>query len=405
MIRRTLHMDDGTTLTDRDLPVQGVGRTVRELAASPDPYYLPRPRPAMDANPLMVLRKAIYLLGEDHGDGTWATRTAPWPHIPILLEREKSFTGQDPTEREGVRRAVGGRPEALEDMTAYLVAQATLLQNWLGDKNFELLWRDQDSLEEVRSTYRQVNAALVDHVEVAFAWTNHLKEPEKQLEEDTDAARRHADVVELAMIFRDPVWIRNLKGFAQRQEDQPALGELPDLVLGNLPDLVVGESTVKADSTTSARPETKVTGQASSTSDQEHLPFGLPGRTDRAALQKLVHRMIALALAFLDTRPTASMILFSYRKGDDPIPNRSQIEGLAEAGSGRAVDAIPATSPLREAKMAERILAKGAPVLVQVGNRHVEPLVKRLTAAGRDVVAVPKGTDFNALVTMTNRLG
>ena len=95
--------------------------------------------------------------------------------------------------------------------------------------------------------------------------------------------------------------------------------------------------------------------------------------------------------------------MITWRKGDDPIPNRSKIEALSTPGSDQPLPVVPVTGQLRESKMAERILAKPSPLLVQVGNKHVDPLVKRLGTAGRDVVAVHKGTDFDALLRVTNR--
>jgi hypothetical protein len=53
--------------------------------------------------------------------------------------------------------------------------------------------------------------------------------------------------------------------------------------------------------------------------------------------------------------------------------------------------------------MAERILAKPAPLLVKVGNRHLDPLVNRLRKAGRDAIPVPKGVDFDKVLSFTNR--
>lgn len=437
-IRRKLHHRDGSVIDGTNLPTDvAVGRTVRQLAASPDSFYLPHPAPALDVNPLILLQRNVYLLGEDHGDGTWETRTAPWPHINKLKEAEKGFTGQDPTEKAGIERAFGPNPraEALEDMTAYLVAQATLLQNMLGDKNVDVTWWVAESLEQLRGTFRQVHTGLTDHVDVCRGWLDHMMN--HGIAAEGDVERRYDEIMALVELSGNKTWLKVMQTFAFQKDVLAKVAELPDLPDLDLSALVGAKIETKPVETTSSEikpteteikpieikpieikpiattPKSgdtgrvrtnKVAAQTTLASDPENLPFGMPGPKVRAEIQVFLQKVVAAALAILDTRPTASLFGTSlWRKGDDPIPNRSLIEALSTPGSDRQLDVIPVTSPLRESKMAERILAKPAPLLVKVGNRHLDPLVNRLRKAGRDAIPVPKGVDFDKVLSFTNR--
>jgi hypothetical protein len=344
VVQRVLRSQAATynTVADLNLPPADVASAVVvRLLAAPETHYLPQPLPDFQAATIRTLERKKYLLGEHHGDGTWATRTALWPYVETMRESVKGLDGQGADENaviaaSGVVPVGQGLP--LEDYHAYAMTQLTVVRQMLkGYSNIKLLAVDPmvrgelTEITRILTQYGDVGTRLMARIGVQAPGTR----PHYLMEVGLGSAGL-------------PGW-RVLQGVTS---GAIAWNAMSDEEVRDLKDLV------------------------------------------QAGVTNLIE--------LIDTRPKSGGLwgALGYREGADPVPNRATITGLAAGGGGAwatgMASAVTQGNIVREAAMIRRITAAPAPLVVQVGDAHVPTLA---TAIGADGVAIRQGADFVAPTT------
>jgi len=108
-------------------------------------------------------------------------------------------------------------------------------------------------------------------------------------------------------------------------------------------------------------------------------------------------------MELVDTRPMGGGVLgfFKSKQGPDPIANRASLTKLGKASPG-AYDvagfrtSIEEGNKLREVEMVRKIKGESGPLLVQLGDHHVDSVA---AGVGPEAVPVERGADFDAAVT------
>jgi hypothetical protein len=317
--------------------------TTRLQAASAR-YYLPdAAAPDYAAASLRVLEQKKYLLGEHHGDGTWAARSGPWGYVEKMREGVRWFTPEEPAERTAVDTAAPNaavaldQGRALEDIHAVALTKAAIIQQLLGDYA-TLSAADSTLFNETLTDFR---VYALQYFQIADLWSSGPGLP-------TEGRGHHFG--RAGGLVRKPAW---------RALDWPNIR---------------------------AHPATK------------HV-------TDRQAadLRPAISEFFLDIMALADTRVLGGG-LFGFgrtRQGPDPITNRAALTALGTSTGPTSfatgfADSLREGNVLREAKMVRNVAAGPAPLLVQLGDAHVDPVGARLPA---DVVRVKRGTDFVPLTT------
>ena len=111
--------------------------------------------PNYQAATFRVLKEKKYLLGEDHGDGTWAARTQSWSYIPKMREGIKLPTGQSAEENAAIQtmnpnQAQGNQAQELplEDRHAYALTKILMTKQLLAQYDNVLLAKRENMVED-----------------------------------------------------------------------------------------------------------------------------------------------------------------------------------------------------------------------------------------------------------------
>ena len=296
--------------------------------------YILRDDSSVTSNVIHVLpADQKYLLGEQHGDGTWAARTALWSSMDTMHESGKAVPEAVPPGQ--------GRGQALESLHAYAmqaaIAGQTMLHPinkvWTAVQANRVAQLIQASLIGLPGLLDQGRKWIVELLKVgdmynAFAVANAARNGEaavalvRTISADLEASWRA-----ILVGMRDA--IDDLKGRGNQALEPAAQGQY-DIIHNGRPTL-----------------ETLVT---------RLLPLmAVPAAANVVRIGELSQRA-----------PAA-----------DPIPP----------------DYLTAVNPHREAAMIANITAARAPLLVQIGNEHVD----RVRAAVPGAVAVKRGVDFAAM--------
>ena len=315
---------------------------VARLLGLPEEYVLPDGAPDFQAPTVNVLERKKYILGEKHGDGTFDTRTAPWPHVQKMKEGIKGMKPEGPEERNAIQAAgtdVRGTDKGqglpLEDTHAYTMTRMLLQQQMLN--RFDGLMTVQDGRDMVQDGLAEVSVMIGNYADVGLKWC---------------------------------------QGLGERPED----GTRGAHFLGVGFDHMV-------------KPIFKVMAEVA----QKKRAVTALKKPEVAEIQGIMQEAVGHLLALIDTRPMGGgfMGMFQTKQGQDPIPNRDQIDRLATpGGQGEMPEAIEAGHPVREAAMIQNIKAAPAPLFVQIGDNHVD----RVTAGvGPEAVPVKVGADFDRI--------
>lgn len=351
-VQRKFRGQDGNATLDKasDLGLiagQSPSKIVVDLLLRPKTYFLRNDATTNFESPTI---RAIdgdkkYLLGEDHGDGTWGTRTSPWQHVPKMREGIKGFKGQDVNERTAVSTAnvvPTGQGLPLEDMHAYALTKMIMTQQLLGGFDDLMLIADGEDL--VKGHLDEVYAVLRQYATIGSEWFSMLRNvvpPPGSWEHDFMS-------VGLIRVHSDPSWT----------------------LLSNVQS---GKKPVRA----------------------------LDAR-DRKQISVMLAENSKFLINLIDTRPMgrSGFSLFKSKQGTDPIANRTPLEALGQ-GPGKEwakgmKAALAEGNSLREAAMANNIKAAAAPLLVQVGDAHVDSLKAKL---GTEGIAVKIVDSFDTVTT------
>ncbi|HEX8304250.1 MAG TPA: DUF4157 domain-containing protein [Jatrophihabitans sp.] len=326
---------------------QPIGEAVRARINSADRYYLPdTPEPDLADDPIHFLEERVYLLGEQHGDGTWEARTGRWSYIRKAREGVKSFEGQDATEKAAI--PAPGAEVALEDMHAYILTRIIAAQRLMG--YFDTVKLVPAAVDVLREQLEEFIRGLMQYRAVSAEWQ---KNPPSGA--DLKASTRYQLFGELAYV------VPASDAFA------------PLLALAK---------------------------------DAARLPDAKQVKAGRKLLKESALRMLDL----IDDRALAKKLLAvlgNERVGADPIADRDKIVKLA-SDTARTddvtgpVEALDAVNPLREQAMVNRIAAAGAPLFVQIGQAHVVRVGTELRKRGIKVLGVDSSDDFLALLSRSN---
>jgi hypothetical protein len=322
-------------------------KVVADLLAAAATFYLPDGAVDYEATEIHVLEHKKYLLGETHGDGTFATRTAKWPNVQTMKEGIKGMQPECAEEGNAVnavKQDVPGLDQGpglpLEDSHAYTLTQMLVQQQTMN--NFDNLMADTSGQGLVQDGLQEVAVMIDKYADVGKEWC-------QQLGRRPDDGTRGAHFLGVGLDHMLSDTFRNV---------------IVPVV-------------------------------------QKTIPTSLITKSQRAQIQAMLRDAINHLLALIDTRPVGGGLMGSFqsKQGPDPIPNRSDITALAKPGSGLNLPketkaAVEAGQPVREAAMIKNIKAAPAPLFVEIGDNHVD----RVTAGvGADAVAVKKGVDFDAM--------
>lgn len=316
---------------------------VNQLLASPATFY-PEVAADFEAPQIHVLEHKKYILGENHGDGTFAARTARWPGVQTMKEGIKGMSADSAPEGKALDAA--GQDQAgkdqgkglpLEDSHAYTMTRMLFQQQMMNKFDDLMLIGSGESL--VQDGLAEVAVMIGQYADVGLAWC-------KQLGERPADGTRGAHFMGV--------------GF------DPMTSELFKKVIAPV-----------AQKKKATRSLTKA---------------------ERAQIQTMLQDSIGHLLALIDTRPMGGgfMGMFQSKQGADPISNRADINHLATPGNTapHMADAIAAGHPVREAAMISNIKAAPAPLFVQIGDNHVDRVA---AGVGAEAVKVKVGVDFDAL--------
>ena len=326
---------------------QPIGEAARARIMSAGRYYLPdTPEPDLAEDPLHFVEERVYLLGEQHGDGTWEARTGPWSYIRKAREGLKSFEGQDATEQAAIPAA--GVEVALEDMHAYILTRIIAAQRLMG--YFDTVKLVPAAVDVLAEQLEEFIRGLMQYRTVSAEWQ---KNPPPDA--DLKARTRYQLFGELGYVV------------PTRDAFQPLL----DLA-----------------------------------KDHTKLLTAQQVKAGRKLLKESALRMLDL----IDDRALAKKfiaVLGNDRIGADPIADRDKIVKLASDTAktddvSGPVEALDAVNPLREQTMVSRIAAAGAPLFVQVGQAHVGRVAAELRKRGVKVLALDSSDDFMALLRRSN---
>lgn len=332
---------------DADLPIgeeKKPSKLIKKLIADSETYYLPK-TPATNyetAASVKALKKKKYILGESHGSGMWEARTAGWDQIPKMLEGIKGFKAEDDKHGEVLNEnnlSVKGKAQAegipLEDSHHYTLGGILLAQQLLN--SYETY--KSDAMLKERIT--EVTNMLLQYVVVGHEWAGKM-----------DAAP--------AADSRQGRFLQ----IGQKTLASPAFALMKNI-----------------------RKDTK--------------DVSLLTKQEIATIQTHLTEVAALLLELIDTRPMGGGFLGmgKSRQGADPIKNRDEVTKLSKAGAGsgeQVISAIRQGSLVRELAMIENIKSGTKPLMVQIGDEHVDRVA---SAVGADAVAVPKTADFDGMIT------
>ena len=165
-IQRKLHHGSRTYENPASLP-SGVTPSplVLNLIKDKRSFYLPDNAAAnFTATRLTALQEKIYLLGEQHGDGSWTARTSKWNSIAKIREDIKGATPQSREEEAALRKAevtiAGEKIEEgfpLEDFHSVALGRILVIQQQLnGLKKMEGANRDR-TIEFLNNQFWQLD--------------------------------------------------------------------------------------------------------------------------------------------------------------------------------------------------------------------------------------------------------
>ena len=381
------------------------------------------------------------MLGEDHGDGSWEGRRRGWQHIRVVREGLRGFgPGEDDTEKQAIAANPGQESgEELEHSSAYLMAQALMLQAQLREPDFDLMARTE-AYGQLKQCFRQINLAVAQHRLHLSAWLNvgGQLDPKKI---SASARKKVAAFIEIVnSMEKAELWtqfavpIINSPYAPPPEEELPEVVDLDELLSGKVPAAATTHhppplsegATLPA---TAVAKEGAVVGPPSNAPGAAIEPISLPkpnntavaaavaegppllpNARERAGLIKLMQQVVEQCKIILDQMRDEGLLsaAASGIKGwfsgqnTDSIPGRAAIDkaqsGSGPSGAGGTVAALTATNPLREKIMAERIAAKEPPLLVQLGENHVKGVAAALRARNLTPVEVHTSADFNDIL-------
>ncbi|MDB5712068.1 MAG: hypothetical protein JWL96_4138 [Sphingomonas bacterium] len=303
---------------------------------TPDDFVL-RDDSSVTASPIHVLpANSKYLLGEVHNDGTWAARTANWSSIPKLHESRKAIPGAD----------AGDTPGALESMHAYAMQAALAAQTLLHP--LHRAWSvAQANRLAVAVPPLPPNFALM--LAQGTRWTGELLTAGNQY-----------------------------RAFAQKyvaRNGEPAIAAVRAFS-------ATFEATYRTPIVEMSTDIATLTGLGNQALAAAAQPQQDRIYANRAFLENIVTDLLALQAAV----PAAN------------VPRIQQISQRGAANDPIAADYLAAGTPHREAAMINNVNAAAAPVMVQLGNAHVDPV-----AAGvADSVKIKVGIDLDAQTRKSN---
>jgi hypothetical protein len=322
---------------------------VARLMSDPATFYLPDNPPAdLSSLAVLALEQKKYLLGETHGDGSWAKRTDRWSYIPKMRESVRWFRPEPGAEQRSVDKAAQsaainlstGLP--LEDINSVFLTKIMSVQQILGV--FDSLTHAQDAMNILNEDLMEVFTYLAQYFQVAEIWRRDEYPQGKKPPEGSRA------------------WNFMALGFG-------------------LTDYKAELAPVRA----------LWKGTSSSLTKQEAM-----------ALRPMLQAFSELLIELIDTRPQSNrlMRLWSPRSGADPLSNRARLVALSDATKPGSMvpgvdESIQEGNVLREPQMVANIRAASAPLLVQLGENHLQNVS---AALGNDAVPVSKAQDFEAMV-------
>jgi Domain of unknown function (DUF4157) len=322
---------------------------VAQLMSDPATFYLPDNPPAdLSSLTVLALEQKKYLLGEKHGDGSWQKRTDRWSYISKMREGVRWFRPEPGEERRSIDKAAanpvidfaGFLP--LEDINLGFLTEIMSTQQLLGD--FDSLVPDQSAMNVLNEQLAEIYTYLRQYRQITGIWLTD-EYPSNAL---PPKGSRAWNFMEVGFV------IENYKA-----ELAPVLA-------------------LKAGSVTSLT------------------------KSQAMALRPMLELLAGLLIELIDPRPrnTGLSRLWSSRRGPDPISNRAKLTALSAANSQGdfapgVKESIKEGNVLREPRMIENIKAASAPLLVKLGDNHVQSVS---AALGSSAVPVREGQDFEAMV-------
>ena len=280
-----------------------------------------------------------YLLGERHGSGKWEEQTDIWD-VPKMREKGKAI----PHEREDrlglfdSRRDPMNQP--LESSHAYLIGASLAAQSYLND-----LCSDRTDLNLDIDVARSSVLGLIDE---AKGWTNEIIHQAKVYREFVAKGdRRRPIFVALKAIGIVFPGLRRLYRFSRKYQtvykpEAVALNRLLDDMKFAVVSAIFEQ--------------------------------GNPAADQWAELARLRIARIDQARAFI---PLLVAELIEVAKIDDPAEIAAINAAAArDTDAFQAAETINASNPVRERFMIDNVRAAARPLLVQVGEEHVDRLAQ-----------------------------
>jgi hypothetical protein len=277
-----------------------------------------------------------YLLGEAHGDAAgskWRRATIYWSKVGRMFEWNKAMPLSE--RREVGMPAADSRDQPLESSHAYTLAETLWAHDHLNVLDAPWVkahWNEPPRRNDVRPLLSKARETLR---EITYA-----DEEYAAFRTAYEATARHSarsqKVYAFATDFKD-VYL-------------PAVAKLMDLITAAIQAVI-------------------------------------NPRTTQAIFEKTLDD-IAANRAFLRDLATA---LIALATAGHPREARRLKKLLAPTDTTRAGEILDAVNPARERAMADNIAAAEAPLLVKLGDYHVDSLARKL---GRSVVAIHKDEDL-----------
>lgn len=366
---------------------QAASATVRGLIDADQEYVLRDDEALTDETVHVLERERKYLLGERHDQSDWAARSAHWD-VDTMVEGGKDFpekpvaVGHDaPTQQN----------QSLESIHAYLLAVLLEWQSWLNmwleTWQRQLVPAEHDDEDDHLLEQELLALGIDDQAQQEPGQDGNVGGPDEDSGEDIgDLGLPEglddllpADDIADALVFSEAAFASLNKEFEQidivieryflfkeQGNSFPNIDQFHEQLEALCTPVMETMEGIKA--MMALPPETP-----------RAVALPMLENINRAPVQALV---IAVQTLIGETPPSANTDRIGAVAGGAPFVN-----------VGETTESLTLTNPYREAQMIRNINAARAPLLVKIGNNHVD----RVGDAVAESVKVPLDTDFYAM--------
>jgi hypothetical protein len=367
----------------------GASALVRSLIEEEREYVLRDGEPLTAESVHVLRRDRKYLLGEKHDESNWAARTERWD-VDTMLESGKAF----PEKRAPVDAdAPTQRDQPLESIHAYLLAVLLQVQSWLN--SWRSAWEtalEDDAVIDDEELNRELAAlghdvGAEDELGVPDTGEGHQDAVDHQEEAHPDETGEDDAVSDAAPDnIQDALDLSGVAAHELRNQYRELTAVLRQYVaLVNVDRSIIAITTFRT-----ALPG--FLGPVKDTITAVQAMMTLSPDTTREMARPLLDQINESPVkAFVAAVQT---LIGETPDGADPDRIAAVADGAPLApGHDGTSESLTLTDPYREAEMIRSINTARAPLLVKIGNNHVD----RVGDAVAKAVKVPIATDFDAM--------